>query len=194
MHGDLAVTGNVDADELLDTDPFALLMGMLLDQQVPMEWAFTGPYTLKQRLGLNWVDEGDGGEAADTNDDGVSDPIETTLEWGVRSMGKRVQSLAQAIVDDDDGDAEAVWRDVETADELHRRLIALPGYGQEKTRIFIALLAKRFGVRPKGWEEAAGPFSDDTPRSVADIDSPDTLARVRQWKQARKAAGKTKAD
>ena len=83
---------------------------------------------------------------------------------------------------------------METGDELHRRLLALPGYGEEKTRIFIAILAKRFDVRPDGWEEAAGPFADDTPRSVADIDSPESLARVRQWKQARKAAGKTKAD
>jgi uncharacterized HhH-GPD family protein len=109
-------------------------------------------------------------------------------------MGKRVQALARVIVDDYDGDAGAVWRDVETGDELRRRLMALPGYGEEKTRIFIALLAKRFDVRPKGWEEAAGPFGDDTARSVADIDSPEALARVRQWKQARKAAGKTKAD
>ena len=191
MHGDLAVTGNVDADELLDTDPFALLMGMLLDQQVPMEWAFTGPYTLKQRLGRLDATEI---AAMDADEFLAACKGPPAIHRFPGSMGKRVQALAQAIVDDYDGDAEAVWRDVETADELHRRLIALPGYGQEKTRIFIALLAKRFGVRPKGWEEAAGPFSDDTPRSVADIDSPDTLARVRQWKQARKAAGKSKAD
>ncbi len=110
------------------------------------------------------------------------------------SMGKRVQALAQAVVDDYGGDAEAIWRDVPSGAELRRRLLALPGYGPDKTSIFIALLAKRLGVRPEGWQEAAGPFADDTPRSVADIDSPESLARVRQWKQAQKAKGKSKSD
>jgi uncharacterized HhH-GPD family protein len=191
MTAKIPITGNVDADKLLEDNPLAILIGMLLDQQVPMEWAFTGPYTLQQRLGT-----------LDAAQIAAMDPDEflavakgpPAIHRFPGSMGKRVQALAQAIVDDYDGDAGAVWRDVETGGELHRRLIALPGYGEEKTRIFIALLAKRFGVRPKGWEEAAGPFSDDTPRSVADIDSPETLARVRQWKQARKAAGKTKSD
>jgi uncharacterized HhH-GPD family protein len=192
MQGDLAVTGNADADKLLNTDPLALLLGMLLDQQVPMEWAFTGPYTLQQRLG----GELDAAQIA------AMDPDEflavckgpPAIHRFPGSMGKRVQALAQAIVDNYHAEADAIWQDVETGDELHRRLIALPGYGEEKTKIFIALLAKRFDVRPKGWEEVAAPFSDDTPRSVADINSADTLARVRQWKQARKAAGKTKAD
>ena len=191
MQGSLSVTGNVEADALLNTDPLALLIGMLLDQQVPMEWAFTGPYTLRQRLG--------GLDAARI---AAMDPDEflavakgpPAIHRFPGSMGKRVQALTQAVVDDYGGDAEAIWRDVDTGDELHRRLMALPGYGEDKTRIFIALLAKRFDVTPKGWEEAAGPFSDSTPRSVADIDSPETLARVRQWKQARKAEGKTKAD
>ena len=191
MNAKLPITGNAEADKLLEEEPLALLLGMLLDQQVPMEWAFTGPYTLQQRLGK-----------LDATQMAAMEPDEFLLvakgppaiHRFPGSMGKRVQALAQAIVDDYDGDAEAVWRDVETGDELHRRLIALPGYGEEKTRIFIALLAKRFGVRPKGWEEAAGPFADDTPRSVADIDSPETLARVRQWKQARKAEGKKKTD
>jgi len=191
MNGTLSVAGDPRADELLNTDPLALLIGMLLDQQVPMEWAFTGPYTLQQRLG-----ELDAARIA------AMDPDEflavakgpPAIHRFPGSMGKRVQALAQAVVDDYGGDAEAIWRDVDTGDELHRRLMALPGYGEDKTRIFIALLAKRFDVTPKGWEEAAGPFSDSTPRSVADIDSPETLARVRQWKQARKAEGKTKAD
>ncbi|HEX2383629.1 MAG TPA: HhH-GPD-type base excision DNA repair protein [Acidimicrobiales bacterium] len=191
MNAKLPITGNPDADRLLEENPLALLIGMLLDQQVPMEWAFSGPYTLQQRLG--------GLDAARI---AAMDPDEflavckgpPAVHRFPGSMGKRVQALAQAIVDDYDGNAEAIWRDVETGDELHHRLIGLPGYGEEKTRIFIALLAKRFDVRPKGWEEAAGPFGDDTPRSVADIDSPETLARVRQWKQARKAAGRSKAD
>jgi uncharacterized HhH-GPD family protein len=192
MQGTLAVTGDPEADELLNTDPLALLIGMLLDQQVPMEWAFTGPYTLQQRLGGK----------LDATQIASMDPEEflalckgpPAIHRFPGSMGKRVQDLAQSIVDHYDGDAEAIWRDVETGDELQHRLLELPGYGAEKTRIFIALLAKRFDVKPKGWEEAAGPFADDTPRSVADIDSPEKLARVRQWKQARKAEGKTKAD
>jgi uncharacterized HhH-GPD family protein len=192
MHGDLAVTGSPDADQFLNTDPLAVLIGMLLDQQVPMEWAFTGPYTLQQRLG----------GTLDATKIAAMDPDEflaickgpPAIHRFPGSMGKRVQALAQAIVDDYGGDAEAIWRDVESGAELRRRLLALPGYGPDKTSIFIALLAKRLGVRPDGWQEAAGPFADATPRSVADIDSPESLARVRQWKQAQKAQGKSKSD
>jgi uncharacterized HhH-GPD family protein len=192
MKGTLCVTGNPDADEFLNTDPLALLIGMLLDQQVPMEWAFTGPYTLQQRLG----------GSLDTAQIASMDPDEflavckgpPAIHRFPGSMGKRVQALAQAIVDDYGGDAQSIWRDVESGAELRRRLLALPGFGPDKTSIFIALLAKRLGVRPDGWQEAAGPFADDTPRSVADIDSPESLARVRQWKQAQKAKGKSKSD
>jgi uncharacterized HhH-GPD family protein len=109
-------------------------------------------------------------------------------------MGKRVQAVCQAIVADYDGDASRIWSEAKDGEDLNQRLLALPGFGPDKTRIFIALLAKRFDVRPDGWEQAAGPFADDTPRSVADIDSPETLARVREWKQAMKKQGKTKAD
>jgi uncharacterized HhH-GPD family protein len=98
------------------------------------------------------------------------------------------------LVDEYGGDAAAVWRDARTGAELFDRLRALPGFGDEKAKIFLALLAKRLGVRPDGWEAAAAPFSDATPRSVADIDSPETLARVRDWKRAQKARGKGKAD
>jgi uncharacterized HhH-GPD family protein len=146
---------------------------MLLDQQVPMEWAFSGPYTLQQRLG--------GLDAARI---AAMDPDEflavckgpPAVHRFPGSMGKRVQALAQAIVDDYDGNAEAIWRDVETGDELHHRLIGLPGYGEEKTRIFIALLAKRFDVRPKGWEEAAGPFGGrpQAGRKPIDVDRVNT--------------------
>jgi uncharacterized HhH-GPD family protein len=188
----IPITGNDDADKLLEDDPLALLIGMLLDQQVPMEWAFTGPYTLQQRLG----------GSLDATQIASMDPDEflaickgpPAIHRFPGSMGKRVQALAQAIVDDYGGDAEAIWRDAGSGAELRRRLLALPGYGPDKTSIFIALLAKRLGVRPDGWQEAAGPFADDTPRSVADIDSPESLARVRQWKQAQKAKGKSKSD
>ena len=92
------------------------------------------------------------------------------------------------------GDAEAIWRDAATGQDLYDRLRALPGFGDDKSRIFLSLLAKRLGVRPPGWEEAGAPFSDSTPRSVADIDSPETLALVRDWKRSQKAKGKTKRD
>jgi uncharacterized HhH-GPD family protein len=109
-------------------------------------------------------------------------------------MATRAHALSQVIVDEYGGDPAAIWRDAPTGAELLARLRALPGFGAEKSKIFLALLAKRFGVRPAGWEEAAAPFSDATPRSVADIESPETLARVRDWKRAQKGRGKGKAD
>jgi uncharacterized HhH-GPD family protein len=109
-------------------------------------------------------------------------------------MGKRAHAVCQHIVDHYGGDTEAIWNGVETGDELLRRLKELPGFGDEKARIFVALLAKRIGVQPAGWQEAAGPFGDATPRSVADIDSKESFTRVRAWKQAQKQAGKSKQD
>jgi uncharacterized HhH-GPD family protein len=102
--------------------------------------------------------------------------------------------MCVAIANDYDGDAAAIWESAKTGDELFARLRALPGYGEEKSKIFVAILAKRMGVRPEGWEQVAGPFADPEPRSVADIDSPEALGKVRQWKKAKKAAGKTKQD
>ncbi len=108
------------------------------------------------------------------------------------SMGRRIYELCTVIATDYDGDGTNVWKGVESGRTLARRLAELPGFGPEKTKIFVALLAKRFGIRPPGWEQAAGVFADDTPRSVADIDGPATLAEVREWKRAQKQAGKTK--
>ena len=186
----IPVTGDPEADRLLAENPLALLIGMLLDQQVPMEWAFRGPFTLRQRLG-----------GLDATAIAAMSP--DTLEAVFRakpalhrfpgSMAKRTHALCQHLVDEYGGDAGAVWRGVTSGDELYARLVALPGFGPEKAKIFQALLAKRLEVRPDGWERAAAPFSDDTPRSVADIDSPENLQRVRAWKQAQKAKGKTKA-
>ena len=191
MQGDLAVTGNADADKLLNTDPLALLLGMLLDQQVPMEWAFIGPYRLKERMGA--VDAH--AIAAMPEDEFLAickGP--PAIHRFPGSMGKRVHAVCQVIVDEYDGDASRIWTDATSGSELRKRLEALPGFGAEKSRIFIALLAKRFGVRPDGWQEAAAPFGDEVARSVADIDSAETLARVREWKQARKKEGKSKSD
>ncbi|HJM31338.1 MAG: HhH-GPD-type base excision DNA repair protein [Acidimicrobiales bacterium] len=189
--GTLAVTGDPDADLLVNTDPLALLIGMLLDQQVPMEWAFRGPETLTRRLG-----------SLDPSEIATMDPEhfeaacreKPAIHRFPASMAKRIQALCQKIVDDHGGDAESIWSDGAPATEVAERLRSLPGYGPEKTRIFVAILAKRFGVAPDGWEEVAGPFGDGTPRSVADIDSPEALATVREWKKAQKARGKTKQE
>jgi uncharacterized HhH-GPD family protein len=188
----LPVTGDPDADRLLVEEPLALLIGMLLDQQVPMEWAFRGPHTLRDRLGGRL----DAAEIA------AMDPADLEARFRQRpalhrfpgSMAKRTHALCAAIVEHYDGDAGAIWRGVGSGDELYRRLRALPGYGDEKAKIFLAILGKRLGVAPPGWEQAAGPFADATPRSVADIDSPEALARVREFKRAQKAKKRGKAD
>jgi uncharacterized HhH-GPD family protein len=192
MQGDLAVTGDPDADHLLNTDPLALLVGMLLDQQVPMEWAFKGPALLKHRLG----------GTLDANEIAAMDPealvavfcAKPALHRFPASMGRRAHDLCVVVAKDYDGNAEKVWGDAKTGDELFARLRALPGYGDEKSKIFVAILAKRMNVKPKGWEAVAGAFAEPTPRSVADIDSPASLAKVREWKKMMKAKGKTKQD
>ena len=192
MQGDLAVSGDPEADRLLNTDPFALLLGMLLDQQVPMEWAFQAPFRLRERLDGRLDPE----TVAALDPDGLLAVFKgpPALHRFPGSMGKRAQEMSAYIVEHYGGDTAAIWRDVDSGDELLRRLRALPGFGEDKARIFVALLAKRLGVRPQGWEAAAGPFGDSTPRSVADIDSPEKLAEVRAWKKEQKAKGKTKAD
>jgi uncharacterized HhH-GPD family protein len=188
---EIPVTGDPDADRLLAENPLALLVGMLLDQQVPMEWAFKGPATLQTRLG-----DLDATRLADLDPDKLDAAFRAkpAVHRFPSAMAKRTQALCRVIVDDYGGDAAAIWRDVPTGAELLERLRALPGFGDEKAKIFLSLLAKRLGVQPDGWEAAAAPFSDSTPRSVADIDSPETLARVRDWKRTQKARGKGKAD
>ena len=188
--GTLAVTGDEAADRLINEDPLALLLGMLLDQQIPMEWAFMGPRRLADRLGSD----------LDAHDISVRDPeafaalvkAKPALHRFPGSMASRMQALCRHVADRYDGDAGGVWADAETGEELFERLRDLPGYGDEKARILTAVLAKRFGVRPKGWEEQAGAFSDNQPRSVADIDGPQALQRVRAWKKEQKARGKRK--
>ena len=191
MTAKIPITGNPDADKLLETEPLALLLGMLLDQQVPMEWAFTGPFLLKERMG-----ELDARKIASMPEEDflviAKGPRAIHRFWG--SMGKRVQAVCRVVVDEYDGDASRIWTEAKDGADLRKRLEALPGFGAEKSRIFIALLAKRFGVRPDGWQEASAPFGDEVARSVADVESADTLALVREWKQARKKEGKTKSD
>ena len=190
--GTLAVTGDPVADQLVRDDPFALLLGMMLDQQIPMEWAFKGPIRLAERLG----DRFSPAAIAEMDPDELEAAFKTkpALHRFPGSMAKRCGELARHIAEHYDGDAGAVWADVRSGKALYDRLRALPGYGDEKAKIFVAILAKRFGVAPRGWKAVAGPFADHQPRSVADIDGPDALAEVRTWKKNQKAAGKSKQD
>ncbi|WP_395159017.1 HhH-GPD-type base excision DNA repair protein [Ilumatobacter sp.] len=191
MGGTLYITGDEAADALLNTDPNALLLGMLLDQQVPMEWAFAGPATLKQRLGhLNPA-------AIAALDEASFVAIcceQPAIHRFPASMGKRIQQVCAFLVEHHDGDAANIWRDADSGRDIFRRLKALPGYGDEKSKIFVAILAKTQGVAPDGWREAAGKFGDDVPRSVADIHDEASLAVVREWKKEQKAAKKDKQD
>jgi uncharacterized HhH-GPD family protein len=190
---DLHLSGDPAADELLSADPFALLIGMVLDQQVPLEWAFSAPRRLKERLGGR----------LDVADIAAMDPDQLGKVFAERpalhrfpgSNAKRVQALAQIIVDDYDGEAGRVWSSAATGAELYRRIKALPGFGEQKAKIFLALLGKQLNVTPPGWEEAAGSFGQPgTLMSVADITGPDTLAEVRDYKRAKKAAAKAAAE
>ena len=187
----LYITGIPQADALLRRDGTALLIGMLLDQQVPMEWAFTAPHTIKQRLG-----HVDATKIAKMNVDRFVAMCceKPAIHRFPASMGKRIHAMCTIIADEYKGKGANVWKGVEDAAELTARLRKLPGYGAEKTEIFIALLGKRFGVRPKGWKTEAGEFSDNQPRSVADIHSPATLLKVRGYKKMQKANDLDKKD
>lgn len=189
--GTLHITGDEDADRLLNSDPLALVVGMLLDQQVPMGWAFRGPATLRDRLGHL-----DPGRIASMSEDEFVEVCCRTpaIHRFPAAMGRRIHATCEAIVDGYDGDTAAIWEGATSADELAARLSDLPGFGSEKTMILIAVLAKRFGVRLPGWEEAAGPFADDQPRSAADVDGPESHERVKAWKRAQRAAGRTKQE
>ena len=191
-NGTLAVTGDPVADQLVLDDPFSLLLAMMLDQQIPMEWAFKGPARLAERL----RDRYSVTSIAEMDPDELQAAFKEkpALHRFPGSMAKRCGELARYIVENYDGDAGAIWADVRSGKALYDRLRDLPGYGDEKAMIFVAILAKRFGVAPQGWKAAAGPFADRHPRSVADIDGPDALAEVRIWKKNQKAAGKTKQD
>ncbi|RST24025.1 Fe-S cluster assembly protein HesB, partial [Streptomyces sp. WAC04770] len=153
----LRIAQQPKADELLARSPLAALVGMLLDQQVPMEWAFTGPYTLAERMGSDDLDAA----AIAAYDPEAFTALFTTkpaLHRYPGSMAQRVQQLCQYLVAEYDGEASAVWRDAESGEELLRRLNELPGFGTQKAQIFLALLGKQFGVRPPGWRAAAGAY------------------------------------
>jgi len=171
-------TENPAANELLETDPLALLIGMVLDQQVKMEKAFGGPYELKRRLGR-----------LDVREIASMDPERLDKVFRERpalhrfpgNMARRVQAMCAAIVKDYGGDAASVWRDVRDGDDLAARISKLPGFGEMKTRIMISILAKKFGVKPQGWEKHAATW-----HSVADVDSAESMAHARDVKREMK--------
>ena len=184
----LPLTGDPLADQLLEDDPLALLIGMLLDQQVPMEKAFRGPYDLKERMGGRL----DAGEIASMDAEQLVVLFKgpPALHRYPASMAGRTQDMCRALVERFDGDAASVWASAATGKELFANLKALPGFGEQKARIFTALLAKRMGVTPPGWEDVAGAYAQIGHFSVADIDGPEALAAVREHKKAMKAAAK----
>jgi len=188
----LAMPVEPEANELLTRSPLALLIGMLLDQQVPLERAFSAPLDLVRRLGP----EPTVAELAGF-DPGALAAIfseRPALHRYPKAMAARVQDMARLIVETYDGEAEQVWTTAKTGGELLKRVAALPGFGAQKAQIFVALLGKQLGVQPRGWRQAAGKFgAKGSHISVADITDAATLARVRSYKQELKAAAKAAA-
>ena len=182
----LQLTQDPDADALLGRDPLALLLGMALDQQIPMEKAFRGPYVLDERLG------GLSARAvAEHPDLGAVMAQPPAVHRFPGSMGTRLQELCRVLVAEYDGRAEALWEGVADGRELLRRIKALPGFGEQKAKILVALLGKQYGVQPDGWREAAGDYgADGVHKSVADVVSQETLLAVRAYKQEQKKAAK----
>lgn len=182
----LHLSQDPDADALLGTDPLALLLGMLLDQQIPMEKAFRGPYDLQTRLG-GLSARGIAGHP----DLAAVMATPPAVHRFPGSMASRVQQLCRVLVEEYGGAAEQVWADAADGPELLRRIRALPGFGEQKAKIFVALLGKQYGVQPPGWREAAGEYgAEGATRSVADVVSPETLNQVRAEKQAVKKAAR----
>lgn len=183
------LTSDPAANELLSTDPLALLVGMLLDQQVPMEKAFGGPQVIKERFGrfdARAIAEADPEAFAAL----CSKP--PAIHRFPGSMAKRVQALCAYLVERYDGRAQAIWTEgAPDGRTVLERLEELPGYGTQKARIFLALLGKQYGVQPDGWREAAGPYGEDgSYRSVADVTDEGALQKVREFKKQAKAATK----
>jgi uncharacterized HhH-GPD family protein len=175
------------ADKVLSEDPFALLVGMMLDQQFPMERAFAGPAKVLDRFGTL-----DPAAVAAADPDAFSElcrrPPAVHRYGG--AMATRMQELARAVVDRYDGDAARIWTEASSGADLLKRIQALPGFGKQKAQIFTALVAKQLGATPTGWQEAAGDYALDGYRSVADVVDAESLQKVREYKQAKKAAAK----
>lgn len=189
----LALSGVPEADALLAEDPLALLIGMVLDQQIPLEHAFHSPYELTQRLGRRPSAQ----QLASFDPDELAAIFAKprALHRFPGSMAKRVQEMCRVVVDEYNGDAAAVWTGASNGEELYERVAALPGFGEQKAKIFVALLGKQLGVKPRGWREASAPYGEaGTKMSVADITSPTTLLEVRAYKRSQKAEAKAAAE
>ncbi|TFD50614.1 Fe-S cluster assembly protein HesB [Cryobacterium frigoriphilum] len=186
----LHLTGDLAADALLSDDPFALLLGMLLDQQIAMETAFAGPAKVKDRLGTL-----DPSAIAEHDADAFVEIFRATpaVHRYPGSMAARTQTLAGVIAAEWGGDASALWtRGDPDGAEILKRLKKLPGFGEQKAKIFLAVLGKRLGLKATGWREASAPYGEEGSfRSVADIVDPESLTRVRETKRAAKAAAKS---
>jgi uncharacterized HhH-GPD family protein len=184
------ITGDDHADEVLTQSPFALLVGMMLDQQYPMEHAFRGPAKVLDRFGS--IEPGDVA-AAEPESFAALCATPPAIHRFPGSMASRLQELARIVVDDYDGDASRIWTGATDARDLMRRIQALPGFGKQKAQIFVALLAKQLDVRPEGWEKAVGAYAEDGYRSVADVVDAASLQKVRDHKKQMKAAAKQQA-
>lgn len=183
----LCIAQDPDADAVLSSSAFALVTGMLLDQQYPMEHAFRGPWKIQSRLGSCDPRDILAMPEAEFEDLCAQTPA---IHRYARSMARRIRALAQVVVEDYDGDAAQIWTDV-SAEDLLKRLKALPGFGEQKARIFAALLGKQLGVRPYGWRSTIGDYAKDSGhRSVADVTGPEALEKVRAYKKQQKAAKK----
>ena len=178
------------ADKVLADDPFALLAGMMLDQQYPMEHAFRGPAKVLERFGSL-----DPAAIAEADPEEFAALCSTTpaIHRFPGSMAGRMQELARVVVENYDGDTARLWTEATSGKDLLKRVMALPGFGKQKAQIFVALLAKQLGVRPEGWETVVGDYGQDGYRSVADVVDADSLGKVREFKQQQKAAAKAGA-
>ena len=187
----LTLTQDAAADELLGRDPLALLLGMLFDQQFPMERAFAGPRLLADRLG---VDSLDAAALAAENPEKLAEVFQgpPAVHRYPGSMAARTQEVCRLLVERYGGRAEALWADAPDGAALLKRVGELPGFGTQKSKIFVALLGKQYGVTPPGWREAAGAYGEEgSRRSVADVTGPESLAEVRRFKQEQKQAAKS---
>lgn len=181
-----------ERDELVNADPLAFLIAMLLDQQIPLSWAFDGPNRIVERTGIPL----DAATIAAMNPDRFAElaAIKPAIHRYHRSMAGRVQALCAHIAEHHDGDAGSIWSGGVAATTVAKRLSAIPGFGDEKVKITIAALAKRYDVRSRGWKTVSAPFSDSEPRSVADVGGPEDFAAVKAWKKQQKNAGLDKHD
>jgi uncharacterized HhH-GPD family protein len=185
----IQITGDVHAEQVLSDSPFALLMGMMLDQQYPMEHAFRGPAKVLDRFGSI---EPAAIAAADPEEFKALCSTPPAIHRFPGSMAARLQELAGLVEERYDGHTERLWAEATSGADLLKRVMELPGFGRQKAQIFTALLAKQLGVRPAGWEQAVGDYALDGYRSVADVVDPASLQKVRAYKQEKKAAAKAR--